>query len=274
MKVQTISVTLPAERDVVFKLLSNVERLCEWAPALCRRVTDDGVYRRALTPVGELYVLIQPDAGTGVIDLLLGDHLDEMSIFPLRIVNLPHGSAVILTYIQTAGTPNEIYDSLYRVLLSDMRGLMRRFGGGELHGDADARPGFFPSLVTAKFYETWDFYTAVLGFKTLRECDEYVQLSHPSGVQFGLHRHESDGFAPELVSSTDGRGFWLSIQVADADAEYERLEKLGVAGLETPEDRPWGERSFLLRDPNGVVLHISHRIATPIPLVEVSLANA
>jgi predicted enzyme related to lactoylglutathione lyase len=109
-----------------------------------------------------------------------------------------------------------------------MRNLVRTLGGGELHGDADARPAFYPSLVTAKFYETWDFYTAILGFKTLGECDYYVQLGHASGVQFGLHRHEFDGVPAELVSSTDGRGFWLSIRVPDADAEYSRIVKLGI----------------------------------------------
>lgn len=115
---------------------------------------------------------------------------------------------------------------------------------------------FYPGIVTARFYETWDFYTTHLGFRTVLESDFYVQLVHPSGAQLGILRQELDGSPSELVSATDGRGFWLGIDVADADAECARLRAAGVEIVSPPEDKPWGERHCVVRDPNGVLILI------------------
>jgi len=260
MKIQTISITVPADRDDVFAFLAEVQVLPEWAGQLCRRIWKVGTYWKAQTPVGEMFLALHADARTGVIDLFLGEQLDEMAVFPLRVLTLPHGAAVMLTYVQPFGTPNEVYDRQYRLLLAEMRGLLRRFGGGELHAPAEGAPAFYPGLVTSKFYETWDFYSAILGFTTVTECGAYVHLAHPSGAQFGLLKHEVDGAPAELISAVEGRGFWLSLHVADADAEFTRLRSLGVQVVEPPEDKPWGERHFLVRDPNGVLIYIAHTI--------------
>jgi uncharacterized glyoxalase superfamily protein PhnB len=271
MKTQTITLTLRADRDRVFQLLSNLDLWPTWSVYFCRGFFRAGELRKAITPMGEAYLALEADPATGVIDLLVGEFLDEMAIVPLRIISQPHGCAVVLTWLQPAGMPNEVYDRAYRALLSDLRELKRQLGGGELHGDAEAQHTFFPSLVTAKFYESWDFYTSVLGFQTLKECDQYVHLAHSSGVEFGLVVHEMDGLPAELITSTDGRGFWLSITVSDADAEFERLSRMGVEIHEPLEDKPWGERQFSVRDPNGVIIQIAHRTVVGAPVAEDSV---
>ena len=87
-----------------------------------------------------------------------------------------------------------------------------------------------------------------------------MHLSHPSGAQFGLLKDEIDGVPAELVSPVEGRGFWLNLHVPDADAEYARLCSLGIDIVEPPQDKRWGERHFLVRDPNGVLVYIAHII--------------
>jgi catechol 2,3-dioxygenase-like lactoylglutathione lyase family enzyme len=131
---------------------------------------------------------------------------------------------------------------------------------------------FHPNLVTARFNETWDFYTEHLGFRTVAEWDIYVHLEHPNGAQLGVLKEEVDGELPELVPATDGRGFWLSLDVADADAEYERLMKAGVTIVAPPQDKPWGERLFVVRDPNGVLIFVAHRVDEhqPEPVAELA----
>jgi catechol 2,3-dioxygenase-like lactoylglutathione lyase family enzyme len=116
---------------------------------------------------------------------------------------------------------------------------------------------FYFGLVTARFYETWDFYTEQLGFCTIDESDDFVRLVHPSGTQLGIMRHETNEYHPELVSATDGRGFWLNLDVADVDAEFERLRETNVP-VELPlEAGQRGVRSFTVRDPNGVLIRIA-----------------
>lgn len=51
----------------------------------------------------------------------------------------------------------------------------------------------------------------------------------------------------------------MSIGVGDADKHRAVLADRGVAAPE-PTDKPWGWRSFALRDPNGVSLDFFHEI--------------
>lgn len=260
MKIQTISITVAAARDDVFNFLSEANNIPQWAPRLFIRIWKVGTLWKIHTPWGEMNLCLQADSRTGVIDFFIGEQLDEMSVFPLRVMSVPHGSMITLTHVQTAAMPNDVYDQQYRTLLGEMRGLLRRFGGGELHADAEGAPSFYPNLVTGKFYETWDFYSDILGFTTVQECGAYVHLAHSSGAQFGLLKHEMDGAPAELISAVEGRGFWLSLCVKDADAEHARLSSLGVPIVEPPQDKPWGERHFSVRDPNGVLVYLAHKI--------------
>ena len=123
----------------------------------------------------------------------------------------------------------------------------------------DVMPFYF-GLVTAKFYETWDFYTERLGFRTLDEDDHYVLLAHPSGAGLRILRHETDEQHAELVSATDGRGFWLNLEVADVDAIYEALSAANVPGLAPLDTGQRGARFFTVRDPNGVLIRIARRL--------------
>jgi len=45
--------------------------------------------------------------------------------------------------------------------------------------------------------------------------------------------------------------------VEDVDAEYERLLADGLAFREQPTDQPWGERTCVTVDPNGVLIYLS-----------------
>jgi catechol 2,3-dioxygenase-like lactoylglutathione lyase family enzyme len=153
------------------------------------------------------------------------------------------------------------YDLHYGALLADLRGLLTRFGDGAVDAPATSKEPFYPSLVTAKFHETWDFYTEKLGFRTVCECGDYVHLEHASGAQLGLLSHEVDGGYAELVSATDGRGFWINLEVPNADAECARLSAAGVEIVTDIADKSWGDRQFVVRDPNGVLISIAHRLA-------------
>lgn len=275
MKNRTITATLSADRDAVFAFLSRLENLPRWAPAYCRELRRDGDQWRALTPAGENYIALLGDGRTGVLDLLVGDEPDEMSLLPLRVIRQPHGSAVICTLFQPPDWEDALYERVYDALLASLRGLTTRYQSGELSAPtADGEP-FYPSVVTGKFFETWDFYAAQLGFRTMCESDAYVHLAHPSGAQLGVLRHELDGLGlpAELVSATDGRGFWLNLDVADADAEHARLCAAGVDIVEPPEDKPWGDRQFIVRDPNGVLISIAHKIATQATEPEAMMAE-
>lgn len=261
MNHRTITVTLSADRDAVFAFLSRLENLPRWATASCQRLRCEGGQWLVDTVGGSNYVAMLAEPRTGVVDLLLGEQPDEMAVVPLRILSRPHGAAVTCTLFQPTDWTGELYELYYGALLADLRGLIGRFGDGTVEAPGVGGEPFYPSLVTEKFYETWDFYTEKLGFRTACECGAYVHLVHPSGAQLGVLRHEVDGPYAELVSATDGRGFWLNLEVADTDGEYARLCEAGVEIVTPVTDKPWGDRQFVVRDPNGVLIAIAHRLA-------------
>ncbi len=53
----------------------------------------------------------------------------------------------------------------------------------------------------------------------------------------------------------------VGFDVADVDAEYERLRVLGVCFATSPTTYPWGARSFHFRDPDGNILCFRTRVA-------------
>ncbi len=109
---------------------------------------------------------------------------------------------------------------------------------------------FHAGIVTARFFETWDFYTAVLGFHTEAEVDGQVRLRHPGGATLDVLAHERDGPWPELVNATDGRGLWFTLAVEDPDVIATRAREAGVVpDATTP-------AALTLRDPNGVLVLI------------------
>lgn len=118
---------------------------------------------------------------------------------------------------------------------------------------------FYPGLVTARYYETWDFYTELLGFRTLEEMNGRVLLAHPSGARLEIILHETQDRFAELVSETDGRGFWLNLEVVDVDEEYRRLCRAGVQLVHPPENFSGGRRALTVRDPNGVLVCVANR---------------
>jgi uncharacterized glyoxalase superfamily protein PhnB len=64
---------------------------------------------------------------------------------------------------------------------------------------------------------------------------------------------------PEMPAVPAG-GVWVSLGVADADAEYARLRAAGAPCDVAPEDKPWGERCFVVRDPNGLGVNLCQTI--------------
>jgi catechol 2,3-dioxygenase-like lactoylglutathione lyase family enzyme len=83
---------------------------------------------------------------------------------------------------------------------------------------------FYNGIVTAKLQESRDFYTQHLGF-TVKFENEWFVLLERGGRELAF-------MLPGLQSQNEifrdeypGRGTWLTIEVDDVSAEYERMKK-------------------------------------------------
>jgi len=134
MHIRTIAVTVAAPRDLVFNFLADIENLPKWAGGYCERLALQRGRWWALTAEGELVVDLESSAGTGVIDLRAGPLPERMTPIPLRVFALsPRRTLLTVTVIETPDQTTVAYERRYRLLLTATSGLLRRFGGGELH---------------------------------------------------------------------------------------------------------------------------------------------
>lgn len=112
-------------------------------------------------------------------------------------------------------------------------------------------------IVTPRLQESRDFYSRVLGFEVVFESDWYILMHSPGGqsqLAFLQPEHPSQDtlFKPAFA----GQGMFLTIEVPDVDAVYERITTMGVPVRIPIRDEAWGDRHFAIVDPNGVGIDI------------------
>ena len=101
------------------------------------------------------------------------------------------------------------------------------------------------------------FATEHLGFTEAMAADGFVSLEREdAGFNLIFLRTGLPSFKPEALAGHDADGLLVAFVVDDVDAEYERLQREGVAITTPIETEEWGERYFQVTDPNGVVIQL------------------
>ncbi len=116
---------------------------------------------------------------------------------------------------------------------------------------------YYPVLMTNDVAGTSAFYCRHLRFKPLFTADWYVHLQSTEDEAVNLA--VLDASHETLPASARGRlvsGLLLNFEVEDADAVYERFQAAGLPIVLELRDEAFGQRHFISRDPNGVLLDV------------------
>jgi catechol 2,3-dioxygenase-like lactoylglutathione lyase family enzyme len=113
------------------------------------------------------------------------------------------------------------------------------------------------TISTYKLQESKEFYSKHFGFRLVYESDWYLELVAGDEPFFGISFTRPQREAGDFFS----KGLIISFEVDDVDAEYQRLRAEGLEIVQKIEEKPWGERSFVIDDPSGVHLYIYKLIA-------------
>lgn len=119
--------------------------------------------------------------------------------------------------------------------------------------------GCFPVLLSSNVQEAAGFYQRYFELVPRFESDWYVQLGHPSQA-FELAVMTTQHESLPAAAQTPAAGVLLSFEVADAAAEHARLARLGADLVHGLRDEAWGQRHFMLRGPDGVLVDVIERI--------------
>lgn len=114
---------------------------------------------------------------------------------------------------------------------------------------------FYPVIMSSRVAETRDFYTHHLGFEITFDAEWYVSLKR-ADANFELaivdYQHET----VPASHRAPVRGLILNLEVSDVDAEHERLVNSGLVPVSPLRDEAFGQRHFIVADPNGVLVDV------------------
>lgn len=134
MNIHPLNITVAAPRDIVFNFLADIENLPRWAGAWCERLALQRGRWWALTSEGEQVMDMETSAGTGVIDLRAGVSPERYRLLPIRVVALSTRRTLIsITVIEGADESDDAFARRRERLQTAADGLLKRFGGGEIH---------------------------------------------------------------------------------------------------------------------------------------------
>lgn len=120
---------------------------------------------------------------------------------------------------------------------------------------------YYPVLATVDVAAAQRFYELHFGFTARYASDWYVHLAHPENEFVALALVDKDHETVPPAGRTPAAGLLVNFEVEDVDGEYRRLVDAGVEVLVPLRDEAFGQRHFILRGPDGVMIDVIKPIA-------------
>lgn len=109
------------------------------------------------------------------------------------------------------------------------------------------------------------FYVGLLGLPLGHRSGPYAQLD-TGATRVALYQRAAMAatLGVERLDPPDPRapGFELGFKVDDVDVAYAQLTAAGAAAVSAPADRPWGQRTAYVRDPDGHLVELVTSLET------------
>jgi catechol 2,3-dioxygenase-like lactoylglutathione lyase family enzyme len=116
----------------------------------------------------------------------------------------------------------------------------------------EAAPAFVSvRVITGDVARLVAFYEQATGVPAEWSTPEFAELVTPAGTLAVAGEATVALFGAGSAEPAANRSVILEFRVADVDAAYARLSALGCPFVQVPTTMPWGNRSVLLRDPDG-----------------------
>jgi predicted enzyme related to lactoylglutathione lyase len=100
------------------------------------------------------------------------------------------------------------------------------------------------------------FYEGIVGLKATWYTEEFAELPMPSCVIAIGSEKTMALFGQGAAHGADNRSVILEFLVDDVNSEYARMKSSLTEIVQEPTTQPWGNRSFLFRDPDGNLVNL------------------
>ena len=131
-----------------------------------------------------------------------------------------------------------------------------------MHGMTAPRLGYVVRFVRS-LDAAVDFYERVLGQRLTKRTEHWAQFAC-EGITFGLYDRAAMaanlGVDEAQLGAPPG-AVELAFEAEDVDVAYAAAVKAGARSFREPADRPWGERTAYLMDPDGALVELYMHLA-------------
>jgi catechol 2,3-dioxygenase-like lactoylglutathione lyase family enzyme len=120
----------------------------------------------------------------------------------------------------------------------------------------------YPVFVTKNLNASKEFYVTWFNFQVAFESGFFILLIAQGEKSFTIAflDEEHPSSPPSSPAMNAQAGVFLTLQVANARADYERLLKSDIKINYPITDEPWGQRRFGIIDPNGMYVDVVEQI--------------
>ncbi len=116
-------------------------------------------------------------------------------------------------------------------------------------------------VITEKVQESKAFYTSLFGRKIIYEGENgWFVLLALGEAELGFMLPKQDSQHPLFQRPFQGQGMWITIDVEDVAVIYQRFQQQGIPIMLELTDEVWGDRHFVIQDPNGIGVDVVQRI--------------
>lgn len=120
---------------------------------------------------------------------------------------------------------------------------------------------FSVSLTVNNVKISSDFLIKHFGFKEKMSADGFASLIHETSGINVIYMQTGIKVLPEFLRNVSVAGTILAFVTINLEAEEERLRLAGVPISMPLQTEEWGEKLFMVTDPNGVVIEVVEWIA-------------
>jgi len=128
MKIEALSITIPAPKEAVLHYLADIENFSEWATEFCQDLKKESDHYKISTPKGKLYLQIQADENSGEINYFATKEPDGTDYLPSKVTQINDSSCeYMINFSQPKGLTDDVYQQQCSAIKIELQNIQNNF---------------------------------------------------------------------------------------------------------------------------------------------------